>query len=232
MKKILVFQYFKCNLEDRAMELEACILHNISIGFDEVIIFNDSVTPAFFGKNVTNIVLNERLSYRHYVDILRAEENFGSLVVLTNADIKLDQNMLSLGEIIQPIDFIALTRYESDGRIAPNPQVTQDTWAMLSQPLPPTVVYQSAIPLGMPGCENRFSEIIFSAGYRVFNPSIDIKNRHIQATPSMHKFEEKMFGAILLIPPCRIDQVSSCSLDDFPRPYYLPCFSDRLINIG
>jgi len=232
MKKILVFQYFNCNLPSRAAELETCILHNISIGFDEIIIFNDSVEPAFFQKNIKNIESNRRLTYRDYVDILRDQDNFGSFIVLTNTDIKLDDEILSLGDIIKPIDFIALSRHEANGAIAPNPAITQDTWAMLSQPLPPTIIHQSGIPLGMPGCENRFSEIIFSAGHRVFNPSLDIKNQHIQAIPSVHKFEEKMFGAILSIPPCRIDQISNCNPDEFPTPYYLPCFADHLISIG
>jgi len=232
MKKILVFQYFDCNLPSRAAELESCIVHNLGIGFDEIIIFNDSIKPIFFQKNVINIESSYRLTYRDYVDILRDEKNFGSFIVLTNTDIRLDEKILTLSSIVKPIDFIALSRHEANGVIAPDPAITQDTWAMLSQPIPPTIIYQSGIPLGMPGCENRFSEIMFSAGHRVFNPSLDICNQHIQAIPSIHKFEDKMFGAILAIPPCRTDQISTCTLDEFPKPYYLPCFSDRLISIG
>lgn len=232
MKKILIFQYFNCDSQSRAAELKDCILHNISLEFDEIIIFNDTVEPAFFQKNIKNIKSGRRITYRDYVDILGDKNNFGSLVVLTNTDIKLDKKVLTLGDIIEPIDFIALSRYEDNGLISPNPAVTQDTWAMISQPMPPTILYQSGIPLGMPGCENRFSEIIFSAGHRVFNPSIDIKNQHVQAIPSVHKFEEKMFGAILLIPPCSVEQIKNGNINDYPRPFYLPCFSDHLISIG
>lgn len=232
MKKILIFQYFQSNSAARSSELEECILHNINLGFDEIIIFNDGVRSPFFNKNIKNIEVNNRLSYRDYIDFVGCRDNFGSFVVLTNTDIKLDKNLLNLGDSIQPIDFIALSRYEANGLIAPEPSFTQDTWAMLSQPIPPSILYQSAIPLGLPGCENRFAEVIFSAGYRVSNPSISIKNIHVQAIPSVHKFEEKMFGAILAIPPSSIEELNTSSPVNHPRPYYLPCFSDHLITIG
>lgn len=232
MKKILIFQYFQCNSPERLTELEECINHNINLDFDEIIIFNDSINPTFLQNNIKNIVINRRLTYKDYIDIISSEENFGSLVVLTNSDIKLDSEILRLGKLIKPIDFIALSRYEKNGLIAPDPAFTQDTWAMLSQPIPPTILYQCGIPLGMPGCENRFSEIIFSAGYRVANPSISIKNRHIQIKPSVHKFEEKMFGAILAIPPCSIEQLITPDPEFQPTPYYLPCFSNHLIRVG
>jgi hypothetical protein len=232
MKKILIFQNFKTNLEARNAELEECISHNINLGFDEVIIFNDDIEPTIFKNNIKNIKANKRLSYGDYIDFVGSKENLGSFVVLTNTDIKLDSGLLSLSDVIEPIDFIALSRYEANGLIAPDPAFTQDTWAMLCQPIPPTILYQSGIPLGLPGCENRFAEIIFSAGHRISNPSLSIKNMHVQAIPSIHKFQEKMFGAILAVPPCSIEQLVHSNPEIHPTPYYLPCFSDRLITIG
>jgi hypothetical protein len=231
-KKILIFQLFNCKDEGRKKELEESARHNINVGFDEVIIFNDSVDPIFFGEHIKNVSIDRRITYRDFIDIAGKEENFGSFVVLTNTDIKIDKALLSLAEIVKPIDFISLTRYEMNGALAESPAFTQDTWAMLSQPIHQSIIHQSSIPLGMPGCENRFSEIIFNMGFRVFNPCLDIKNQHIQKIPSIHKLEDKIFGAILTIPPCNIQQVVSGIVDEYPRPHYLPSFHKGLIKIG
>ena len=56
MKKILMLQWFNCKDDIRRQELTDCIRHNLSIGFDEVVIFNDSVEPIFHDKNVKNIL--------------------------------------------------------------------------------------------------------------------------------------------------------------------------------
>jgi hypothetical protein len=231
-KKILIFQWFDCKNDDRKKELEECALHNISMGFDEVIIYNDSVEPIFFGEQIKNIATNRRITYRDYIDFLNLQENYGSFVVLTNTDIKIDKELLGLSALMQPIDFISLSRYEINGELASSPAFTQDTWAMLSQPIHQSIIHQSSIPLGMPGCENRFSEIIFNVGYRVFNPCLDIKNQHIQKIPSVHKLENKIYGAILTIPPCLTQQIISGVVDEYPRPYYLPSFHQGMINIG
>ena len=52
MKKILIFQWFDCNDALRKNELVQCIEHNLELGFDDVIIFNDSVEPTFTGDNI------------------------------------------------------------------------------------------------------------------------------------------------------------------------------------
>ena len=71
----------------------------------------------------------------------------------------IDTNIFNLAEVMKPVDFICMSRYEENGVIATSPAFTQDTWAILSQPVHNSIIHQSSIPLGIPGCENRFSEI-------------------------------------------------------------------------
>jgi len=232
MKKILLFQWFDCKNQSRKQELTECINHNIAIGFDEVIIFNDSVPPHFFGDKIKNVLSEHRITYRDYINIVNNPYYYGSLVVLTNTDIKLDKNIFKLSATLSPFDFICLSRYEANGEIAPEPQDTQDTWAIISQPMHQSVIHQSAIPLGMPGCETRFAEILFNIGYRVFNPSLDIKCLHVQKYPSVHKNENRIFGAILATWPCTIAQIKAGSVNAYPRPFYYPAFVKSPLNIG
>ena len=227
-----MFQWFDCIDEVRKKEFIDCINHNLNIGFDEVIIFNDKVQPAFFGDGIKNISSNTRLTYRDYIDLVNDVSNYGSLIVLTNTDIKIDTNIFNLAEVMKPVDFICMSRYEENGVIATSPAFTQDTWAILSQPVHNSIIHQSSIPLGIPGCENRFSEILFTVGFRVYNPSLDIKNIHIHRVPSVHKNENRVFGTILTIPPCYVEDIKNGFVKEYPRPFYLTAFHDGPINIG
>ena len=221
MKKILIFQWFDCQDGIRRQELTDCINHNLAIGFDEVIIFNDSVEPAFFGQNVQNILSNSRITYRDYINILNDENNYGSFVVLTNTDIKLDRNILTLKEVAKEKILLAMSRYESNEKLTEFPWSSQDVWAARSQPIHKGVLHQCNIPLGVPGCELRFSEMLFNTGFMVFNPCLDIKNVHVHSNQNSHKDENRIYGAYLFTPACTLSDIKSGNSAIMPTPYYL-----------
>ncbi len=204
MKKILIFQWFKSSDVERESELIECISHNLAIGFDKVIIFNDSVDPKFFGNNIENVCINRRMRYSDYISIVCDSKNFGDLVVLTNTDIKLDENILNLPLYIKEKNLIAISRYENDIELAKSHWCTQDVWAIISQPVHVSVGYQSDIPLGVPGCENRFAEIFHSAGYAVFNPCIEIKNLHVHSKQGVYSQDFRVFGSYLFVHSCKL----------------------------
>lgn len=237
MKTILLFQRFDCANAVRKSELEQCILHNLKIGFDKVTIWNDSVDPIFVGENVHNIRANRRMTYRDYIDVLDAEENYGSLIVLTNTDIMLDSNLLTISSVIQKNFFLCFARYETSGQALELPKMpwcTHDTWAMVSQPVHNSIKFQSLIPLGMPGCELRFAEVIFNMGYAVFNPCLDIKNVHLHSEISPHDHKNRIYGAYLFTPPCNLSDVklSSVNASHMARPVYYTNFIIQPLKIG
>lgn len=107
-----MFQWFDCKDIVRKQELTDCINHNLAIGLDEVIIYNDSVDPIFHGQNIKNVSTHSRITYSDYINVVKDPSNYGSLVVLTNTDIKLDKDILSLDSLIKEKTLIALSRYE------------------------------------------------------------------------------------------------------------------------
>jgi len=115
MKKILIFQWFECNSAFRKQELVECIEHNLSLGFDDVIIFNDSIEPMFTGVNVTNVETRSRLTYRAFVDIINEPKNFGAMVCLTNTDIKLDRKIFDLSPVLHPNVLFSISRMKPMG---------------------------------------------------------------------------------------------------------------------
>lgn len=231
MKKILLFQYFDCKNDTRFQEITYCINHNLNIGFDEIIIYNDHVFPAFNGPKIKNVETNSRITYRDFIDVVNNHSNYGSLVCLTNTDIKLDKNILSLDAIIKEKTLIALSRYESNGQLTNYPWCSQDVWVMLSQPIHQSVIHQCNIPLGLPGCEIRFSETIFSVGFSVFNPCLDIKNIHVHSNPSPHLDQNRMYGAYLFTPACTFEDIRIGNPKVLPQPQYLTNFNPRLFTI-
>jgi hypothetical protein len=209
MEKILIFQWFKCSDIERESELIECITHNLAIGFDRVIIFNDSVEPKFFGNNIENVRITRRMRYSDYMSVVCDSSNFGNLVVLTNTDIKLDKNILNLPLYIKEKNLIAISRYESDVELAKSHWCTQDVWAIISQPVHVSVGYQSDIPLGVPGCENRFAEIFHGAGYAVFNPCLEIKNLHVHSKQKAYAQDFRVYGSYLFVHSCKLIDIET-----------------------
>lgn len=229
MKKILVFQWFDCKDEARRKEFVECINHNLSLDFDQFIILNDSTPPMFLGDKIQNIQTNSRMTFLDWVTILNDPSNFGSAICLTNTDIKLDPSMPSKCSAIGQNQLVALSRYEKNGELAASPWATQDTWIAISQPIHKSIVYQSGIPLGVPGCENRIAELFFNVGFEVINPCLDILNMHIQQIDSIHELKNKVGGIYLVIPPSNIQQPGTYPP---PMPMYFVSFMDKVFKIG
>jgi hypothetical protein len=231
VKKILLFQVFDCKDQARALEFDQCIRHNLELGFDEVIIFNDNVSPKYSGKNIHNIEINERLSYKNFIELAQSPKYYGDMLVLINTDIKLDKKMLELEGLLSEKTLIALARYEEDDRLADMPWCTQDVWALIGQPIPKSIFFQSDIPLGVPGCELRFSELMFNVGFMVFNPCLEIKNLHIHKNQAPHSDENRVFGAYLFTPACNLNDVLHKSENALPIPHYLTSFIPKLFTM-
>ncbi|ANI98748.1 hypothetical protein A8O14_00710 [Polynucleobacter wuianus] len=231
MKKILLFQVFDCKDQARALEFDQCVRHNLELGFDEIIIFNDNVPPRYFGKNIRNIEVDKRLTYKDFIELAQSPKNYGNFLVLINTDIKLDKKMFELERILGEKTLIALARYEVGDRLADMPWCTQDVWVLVGQPIPKSILFQSDIPLGVPGCELRFSELMFNVGFQVFNPCMDIKNLHVHKNQVPHSDENRVFGAYLFTPACGLNDVFNKSANAWPIPHYLTSFVPKLFTM-
>lgn len=201
MKTILLFQYFLAQDPIRRNEIESAITHNINLGFDEIIIFNDSVKPNFVGPNITNILTDSRMTFKDFIEVVNDPRNHDSLITLTNTDIKLDHKILCIDKVISKSKVFCISRHELNGQLTENPHYCQDTWAMISQPLPKYILFSSNIPIGTSGCEQRFAELLFSFNFLISNPCVDIHNIHIHSNHPGTNETDRIYGAYLSIPP-------------------------------
>lgn len=231
MKRIFVTQWFDCKNSERNKELVECMNHNLSLPFDEVIIFNDNLSPQFFGEKIANFEMSGRLTYRDFLKIVSDPKNYGSMIVFSNTDIKLDDKLFTIDDILQNKMLFCLSRYEADGKLADNPYWTQDTWIVMAQAIPNSILYNSDIPIGTPGCELRFAEIMFNAGFSVFNPCLDLKNFHVHSNPVAHRNEDRNYGAYLFTPACTLDDVKVRNVKVIPTAAYFTVYSNRFFRI-
>jgi hypothetical protein len=220
MKKILLTQWYDCKDPDRHAELLKCVSHNLSLSFDIIYVFHDKSAIEFVASNVNNLHVNRRLTFRDYLQIVAQDCHRGDMLVLTNTDILLDGRIFQLESMMNANQLVALTRYEADGNLASTPWCTQDTWVLVGQQIHQSALSSSDIPLGTPGCELRFSEIMYSLGYSVFNPCIDIRNMHIHSKASVHLDEDRNYGAYLFTPTCSIVDLANTSESEAPRVVY------------
>lgn len=220
MRNILITQWFDCTDPERYSELFQCVAHNLSQRFDDVYIFHDRSTFEFAAPNVNNLRIDRRMTFRDYLQLVEQDHHQGDMMVLTNTDIQLDGRIFGLREVLKENQLIALSRYEADGTLANSPWCTQDTWVLLGQKIHQSALWSSDIPIGTPGCELRFSEVLYSVGYSVFNPCEDIRNLHVHSEPSVHKDEIRNFGAYLFTPACRFADLSSTSDPPLPSLVY------------
>src|ERR1700689_975593 len=84
----------------RAAEFTECMEHNLKIGFDEVLIVNSGSAPNFFGTNITNVTIDDRMTFKHFVLILNQQKYRDWGVITANTDIKLDPTIIEVTHLI------------------------------------------------------------------------------------------------------------------------------------
>ena len=183
----LFINYFDHSNSLRRKEIEFCLEKNQENEYlHQIIIVNR----------------NERATYG---DFFRAMNDYSEDVnIIANADIYFDET-IQLSERIKENQCYALTRWEDvngtimdfnqrHGRPSP-PEWSQDAWIFRgsTEPIHYDNVdavrdnrHREVIPfsLGIPGCDNKIAALLKEKGFRVTNPSLNIKAIHKHLNPS------------------------------------------------
>lgn len=207
-KNILCVQYYKSNNTERQKEIDFCLQTNIACEqIDHIHVFCDlnlEFVKKFDSKKVSVFQLKDRLTYSRFLTHLTLRMNFHNSLdenahfILANSDIAFDET-LSILDIDLTRTFVALSRY--DNGILYNRKDSQDVW-ILQGDVSKDIIDKSDFPLGVPGCDNRIAHVFQEAGYKVINPSMDVKTHH------HHKSNHRTYDA------------SGGSKDRIPPPYH------------
>ena len=190
---VLFCQYYVPKNAARRKEVDLCFQKNIENPLINKIVmyFEKKEDMALIPdkKHIEKVFLPDRMNYGFW---LRETDKLkpGTLSVLVNADIYLDDTLIKLHGHLEEMRaakcFMALTRYnpvEGGLQLNSHPHWTQDTWAVVKdhQPMPQALYQEAAFELGQPGCDNKIAYVMHSYGYRVTNPCGQVRSIHLQA---------------------------------------------------
>lgn len=211
-KKNLFINYYTTehNHIERNNEIIFCLNKNILLLEKNLIssiylLINKHEDVSAF-KNINNL-------YTEEIDVLRPTfDNFFSLInkissqddinIIINADIILTESIILVDSFNMEKTFLALTRWEIDknGSIDfLNRADSQDVWIFKG-----TVKINCDYSLGVIGCDNKIAYDFYSSGYRVINPSIDIKCLHLHNASYRNYMGDRLPGPYHHIAPTKI----------------------------
>lgn len=160
----IAINYYIDKFPERQLEIDECFQKNIKNPYINLIIINSQ----------------ERLKYSHYFNVLNKITNNDDINVISNADIYFDETV-QLFEKLDYDTFFALSRWdivEDGSAVHFNRPDSQDVWAWRGKSKP---IYND-FNIGVPGCDNRLAHEINKAGYKIKNPSFQIKTYHLHLT--------------------------------------------------
>lgn len=163
-------------------ELEQCVKKNIDCPkIDEIVLVieTDQETPEI--PRHRKVKTQYTSSRPTYTDMFRIANRFkGNLKIIANTDIYFDNvNLIKMQHTIEDGMCLALSRWD----VAPEGTYThhanrdsQDVWVFKGE-----ISYEinGDFLMGKPGCDNRIAYEIKKAGYKVRNPSKNIRTYHL-----------------------------------------------------
>lgn len=214
----LYVSYYIDPRPDRAKELDACLKVNLCSGhFDTVTIFTDvqgeEIRSRFEGLTASsNVIFNHELprpTFGEMFSTARSMTGSDTVHVFANSDIVFDSTIIAGAKTITPKQAFALTRWDmtNDHRAVFMDRVdSQDVW-MLKGTIPD--IPGANFKTGIPGCDNKIAFLLKSAGYKVFNPSKDIRTYH-QHTSGVRNYDiiasrKEIKPPFLTVAPCRLN---------------------------
>jgi hypothetical protein len=178
---VWVSQYYESPSPLRQSEINRSLLHNLQLPWISLRLLAVDSNTGFNTDYIYETLAATRLLFTDYLKIVDRYSSYqpNSIVILTNSDIELTQDIVEMLPWIQEHDVVCLSRHEhNEHRFKHPPEWLQDCWIMRAQNISPYLIRHSNFSLGIPGCDNHFAAIMHEAGFRIWNPCISIRTYH------------------------------------------------------
>lgn len=206
---ILITSYYHSKDDERQKEINDCLINNAKNPLIKSIhLLNDQIYDLSFifsgCEKIVQVVVDdnkERLSFLYAISY--ANQHFhGKICMLANSDIYYDHTLSKLNTIPtqrwQTI-FLAISRYNDNGKLQPGCAGSQDTWVFQS-PTSFDPQTDCNFNFGVPACDHRIAHIFNENSYQVINPCYDIITHHLHAS-SVRNYSRCVEGLHLYINP-------------------------------
>jgi len=191
----LIQQYFHHKTTRRAREIFTCLEKNLESPFiDNIILLNEqeySEIPT--SSKLTILNHPHRMTYYDVLKTAIERVPAGDFVLFSNSDIYFDESLLNLWrlQIEERRMFLALLRWESDGKIFGPRADSQDSWVCARNALDWTLDRSEFdFPFGKPGCDNVITYLMMKHRLLILNPAYTIKTHHVH-TSNVRNYDPK-----------------------------------------
>lgn len=190
MKNIsLLIPYYKDVNPLRMAELNKCLEINKKKNFKNIYLFGEYSGDLQINPQIKNVFCEGRPTYTQMFDLVRGLNASDELFVIANGDIFFTNIFLEELSNINFINnlgqklFLALTRWDAINyqleedvfdSIFLDRVDSQDVWVFTGD-----IRIVADYELGVPGCDNKVAFCAYEAGYKVLNPSRDLKTYHL-----------------------------------------------------
>ncbi|WPL18694.1 Exostosin family protein [Thiorhodovibrio winogradskyi] len=206
--------YYAAATEERQAELDECLRINLACDAIRhvVLLIDDDHQPPVQHDKIRIVTTNDRPTYRLWLEDAARSATTG-IALLANSDIYFDETLSLLEQVFEseqasgPV-FVGLSRFD---RVAgelkphPNPQWSQDTWALrLPARLPTPLLKSLEIPLGVPRCDNKVGYLFALHGWTLINPFPHLHGIHVHETEQRSyskRTDDRVMGAVAYVYP-------------------------------
>lgn len=221
-KFILITSLYHEKNEVRRNEYKRCLSKNLVHPLiEEIVIFFDTKNPDP-SNNLLQYIQNSSVR----IEYIEGRPRFKCLceyanqeypdrkIIIANADIYFNETLSSIRTVGLEDMFIALTRWDEDktGKLREfNNEYSQDVWIFKT---PVRTLCITEAELGTWTCDAKIGKSIYEAGYKIINPSKEVKSCHVHSS-NIRNYTVPKPGAAseltvtiikdLRIPACRVD---------------------------
>lgn len=190
--------YYNDNAHFRQQELDWALKHNCyNPIFENIFLFPESRKNKIpkLTEKVHIIHLERRVTFQDIVEVINSKiDSYKYYNVIANSDIYFDDTLNLVRQINMDEICLALTRWEShpleEKKSEPYMYMTgesQDVWIFKSFI---SLNISCNFYLGLLGCDGRFNFEVREAGYKVYNPSKDIRVLHCHVSGKRNHSED------------------------------------------
>lgn len=207
----LVVQLYPAGDEAVIERMVKCISSNLRLGcISRMTIVCEGINLTIDSPKVEVARIDHRATYSDLLEIaLASSDEQITHCGIANTDIYFSDDLERLIKVLMdPVMVAAISRHEVNGMLHPDPKWSQDAW-IFKRHVPSNDFLQACnYSLGIAGCEHHFAMALHVHGYSIWNPCIDCKIVHADPSPR-NVFSQRYYGAYLLLPPCKIEDISS-----------------------
>jgi hypothetical protein len=192
----------------RRQELEYCIVHNCNNPLlENIFIFPESRKDKLpkLNEKVHIIHLDKRVTYLDIINFINSQvDSYRFFNIISNTDIYFDDSLNLIRQLDMKMICLSLTRWESNpennnhGTYQYMNYQSCDVWIFKSYIYPDV---NCDFYLGKAGCEGRFNFELQKVGYKVYNPSKDIRCLHYHVSGKRNWSEDDRLQGPCFNPP-------------------------------